>query len=787
MKRRIKTQLIIIQIFCCISGFAQQKENYLNQDIRGVVIDAVSGSTLPFVTITITDMQGKGATTNEKGEFHIKDIPIGRHNIQASFIGYESNIIRDILLTTSKELYVEIQLQESIHELNEVVVSAGKKGEPLNKLALVGGKMLSVEEASRFAGGLDDPARLVSSFAGVASAPSSNGISVHGNAPHLLQWRLEDIEIPNPNHYADIATLGGGVLSSLSNNVLGNSDFFSGAFPAEYGNAISGVFDMRLRNGNTNRHEHTVQVGILGIDLASEGPINKNSNSSYIINYRYSLTGLMGRMDDRDSTMNFFDYQDLNFKFNFPTKKAGIFSIWGTALLDIYKQKFEENTEKWETLSDQKKGKSHQYMLSLGVTHRYYFNDNTSLKTTVANTYSKYDLKQDIYDFNLEPTPYGSLDSQTDNLIFNTSLNKKFSSVLSNKTGFTYTRIFYKMNLQMAPHAEEPLDLISQGKGSTDLLSAYTNFSLRLSNPFTVNFGAHTQMLTLNKHKTIEPRLNLKWQPSTRHSFGMGYGKHSRMEKIDVYFLKTGNTGSESVNKNLDFTKAHHFMLSYNYRISDDMNLKFEPFFQYLYDVPVMADSSFSVLNRDEFYVEAPLINKGKGKNIGIDITLEKYLSKGYYYLITATLFDSKYCGGDGIWHNTKFNRNYIINASGGKEWVMGHNKNRFLGINIRGTLQGGDRYAPIDEQATMNDPDKDVKYNENKAFSKQFDPMFLLNFTISYRINQKKTSHEISIKMLNATGQKEYFGHVYNYKTGKIVPDKSDSSISNLSYKIEF
>lgn len=262
---------------------------------------------------------------------------------------------------------------------------------------------------------------------------------------------------------------------------------------------------------------------------------------------------------------------------------------------------------------------------------------------------------------------------------------------------------------------------------------------------------------------------------------------YSRMEKIDVYFVKTQSTGKESVNKNLDFTKAHHLMLTYSYKLSDDMNLKFEPYFQYIYDVPVMADSSYSVLNRDQFYVEDPLVNKGKGRNIGIDITLEKYLSKGYYYLITATLFDSRYRGGDNVWYNTKFNRNYILNASGGKEWISGKKRNRILSINLRLTLQGGDRYSPVDMQATMNDPDKEVQYDERRTYSKQSSPMFLVNYTISYRVNNKKRSYEWGFVGLNAAEAKEFYGHKYNFKTGKIEKDRDASAIGNLYYILEF
>ena len=327
--------------------------DYVFVNNGGTVIDKASGHPMPDVTIMLSDMPGTGTTTDERGQFVLPEIPVGRHNVQASFLGYEPGIFSEILVTSAKEIYLDISLKENVNELNEVVVRPQiNKEQPLNKMAATGARMLSVEETSRYAGGLDDPARLVSSFAGVAANLSSNGISIHGNAPHLLQWKMEDVEIPNPNHFADISILGGGILSSLSSQVLGNSDFFTGAFPAEYGNAVSGVFDMKLRNGNNRKMENTFQVGILGIDVASEGPLSKNHQASYIFNYRYSTTGLLNSIYpglDMGGTLN---YQDLNFKFNIPTRKAGTFAVWGTSLIDKYENDFEDDPLEWEHTRD---------------------------------------------------------------------------------------------------------------------------------------------------------------------------------------------------------------------------------------------------------------------------------------------------------------------------------------------------------------------------------------------------------------------------------------------------
>ena len=785
MKQIPIASLLILCLFFSANMYAQDGKPV--QTIRGVVTDQASGAPVPFASVGLLDLPQMGTTTDDDGKFAINNIPVGRHDLQASFMGYEPAVFREIMLTSAKEIYLEISLKENVHVLEEVIVRPRiNKEEAINAMALSGARMLSVEEASRFAGGMDDPARLVSSFAGVTSAVGSNGISVHGNAPSLLQWRLEDVEIPNPNHFADVASLGGGVLSSLSSNVLGNSDFYTSAFPAEYNNAVSGVFDMKLRNGNSRKFQHTLQAGILGLDIASEGPLSRNHNASYIFNYRYSTTGLMNKVSPAGDLEQMMDYQDLNFKFNFPTKRAGVFSLWGTALIDKIKPEI-ESPEEWDYTDDAKDSRMKQTSAAAGLSHRYFFGNNGVLKTTLATTYSKIDAWESIYDFNMDSSPYLDFKSQYTNLVLTSSYNKKYSSRHTNRTGFTVTHMNYDMDFDLAPLYTEPMNRISKGKGNTDLISAYTSSLFNFNDRLSATLGINGQFLTLNNRWTIEPRASIKWQASERSSFGLAYGLHSRMEKLDVYFVKTQATGDKLVNKDLDFTKTHHVSLSYNYKIADDMNLRIEPYFQYLYDVPVIADNSYSVLNRSTFYVEDALINKGDGRNYGIDVTFEKYMTKGLYYMITASVFDSKYRGGDGVWHNTRFNRNYVLNGLVGKEWMTGSGKRDVLSVNIKLTLQGGDRYSPVDEQATLAHPDKKTQYDETRAYSQQLSPMFLANYTISYRMNRNRVSHEFAIKGMNATGYKEYFGHEYNLQTGAIEPRRLKNSIFNITYRLEF
>lgn len=782
MKKRLAFILLTLSLICINHSASAQSK--ITQNIQGVVTDRLSGAPLSYVTVMLTDSPQIGTTTDNNGEFILKDVPVGRHDLKASFIGFDTFVMKEILLTSSKEAFVEIQLTESTNQLDEVVVTVQtQKDQPLNNMALSGARMLSVEEASRYAGGMDDPARLVSSFAGVSPSVGNNGISVHGNAPSLLQWRLEDVEIPTPNHFADITTLGGGLLSSLSSHVLGNSDFFTGAFPAEYSNAVSGVFDMKLRNGNSRKYQHTFQAGLMGIDIASEGPFSKKGNASYIFNYRYSTTGLLNKIGDIGQAL---DFQDFNFKVNLPTKRAGIFSLWGTALRDGADADLDD-VEDWKYMDDAKGSNMRQTSAATGLSHRYFFDSNTQLKTTIAMTYSDLKLWEDFYDTDLNYTPANHFKNRYTNLIATSYLNKKFSARHTNKTGVTVTNMRYNMDMKLAPFYNEPLETISQGKGNTNLVSAYTSSLFNFSDNLSATVGVNGQWLTLNNSWTVEPRAAIKWQASPKSSWGLAYGLHSRMEKMDVYYVKTAATGDELVNKDLGFTKTHHFSLTYNLKISDNMNLKVEPYFQYLYDVPVIADSSYSILNRRMGYTEDALVNKGKGRNYGIDVTLEKYMTRGMYYMITASVFNSEYRGGDGVWYNTKYNRKFIVNGLFGKEWMMGRNKQNVLGVNIKLTLQGGDRYSPVDEQATLAHPDKETQYDETRAYAEQLSPIFLANYTISYRMNRKHVSHEIAVKGLNATGYKEYFGHEYNLKTGVIEPRRLKNSIFNIVYRIDF
>ena len=236
----------------------------------------------------------------------------------------------------------------------------------------------------------------------------------------------------------------------------------------------------------------------------------------------------------------------------------------------------------------------------------------------------------------------------------------------------------------------DPAEIV-KARGRSVLSSAFTNSSIFLTSGLRLNIGVSAQHFSLNNNYSIEPRMAITQNIGEKHTLGLAYGLHSRIERLYLYYNNSLSTGEKAVNKNMGFTKAHHFVLSYDWNITDIIHLKVEPYFQQLYNVPVMEGTSLSAVNfQSDWFFAEKMVNKGEGRNYGLDITLEKYMSNGFYYMATTSIFESKYKGGDGVWRDSRFNRNYVVNLLAGKEWKVGKNHQKSFEINGGIKFQGG-------------------------------------------------------------------------------------------------
>jgi hypothetical protein len=265
----------LLLFFFLISSLFLFGQRVPTQAVRGSVFD--NESKFPIVgakVVLFSEGFSSKTITDFDGLFLLENVPVGKHEIQVSYTLYSSNTLT-VEVSSGKEVVVQVPLVEFISEQKEVVVHGRKRGEVLNELALISAQQFSVEETNRYPGSRMDPARMASNFAGVQGADDSrNDIIIRGNSPLGVVWRVEGVDIPNPSHFA-ISGSTGGPVSIINNKILANSDFFMSAFPAEYGNSTSGVFDLKLRHGNNNRHEFTGQFGFLGTEFLAEGPLSK--------------------------------------------------------------------------------------------------------------------------------------------------------------------------------------------------------------------------------------------------------------------------------------------------------------------------------------------------------------------------------------------------------------------------------------------------------------------------------------------------------------------------------
>jgi len=782
--------MLALLLMMCISGAAETTITL--QTIRGHVSDVSSDEPMIGVTIVVEGVDNAKAVSDINGNFVINNVPVGRHTIKASYVGYESLIIKEQLLSAGKEMVLNLHMNESVSQLGEVVVKPQvNKQMPLNEMAQVGARMFSVEEANRYAGGLADPARTAAMFAGVASG-ASNGISIHGNSPQMLQWRIEGVEVNNPNHFADITGAGGGIFTSLNGTVLANSDFLTGAMPAEYGNALSGAFDMKMRVGNSAKHEHAFQIGSLGVDFASEGPLGKVKDgcngASYLLNYRYSFLKIAKEMHAINMDNADLDYQDLSFKLNFPTRKAGTFALWFTGLVDNYKNNVPDVSD-WETIWDSNDSWSKQRSCAMGLSHTYRFRTGGTLKSSIAYTGSYTRLGMSDYDTQLNATP--NMDGRNISWMLQESVQHqhKFSSRYTMLNGIQHQHLEFSSWFDHVAEVGGPMMRIYDSKGYTGLTRFYTSHKIAFSSRLSAVAGLNVMWFNLNNQWLFEPRVSVQYKTTPSSTIAIAYAMNSRRETTDTYFVQKQNAGVVyNPNEDLGLTRSHHISLSFAQRLGDNAMLKIEPYWQYLFDVPVEQGTTYSIMNHKLFYQDRVLVNDGAGRNYGVDFTLERYLKNGFYGMITATLFKSEYRDAQGDWHSTRHDRRYITNILGGKEWMVGKERKNIFGFNARLTLMGGERYSSLPDGMTFEDVaklgDKTVPDYTSNPFNKQLGMNVGYAFSVKYTINGKHVAHHFIIDYLQL---RAFQGQTFNIKSRELENQFTSLTFPNIAYRIEF
>lgn len=766
------------------------------QTVRGTVVEAETKQPIPGANVIILNSDPLlGASTDLYGRFKIEKVPVGRHSIRGTFSGYRPFFIENLSVDAGKETVLEISMTESVTELETIVVTAElDKARPINDMAVVSAKSFTVEETSKYAGSFNDPARMATTYAGVVSSndDTDNGIIIRGNSPRGLLWRLEGVEIPNPNHFASDGA-SSGAISMLNSNVLTNSDFLTGAFPAEYGNAFSGVFDLKLRNGNNEKREYAIQAGLLGIDASFEGPIKRSNgknipNASYLVNYRYSTISLLENLglNIAEEGVSVPAYQDLSFKLNIPTLAAGTFSLYGLGGSSDTNEQFDElnNSQVFQLQESEK------YRLGLlGLNHVINVGEKSFLETSASYSVSQYDFflegvnnaqvfEEDVEDYRNETTKLA------------TTYQTKFSAKHSTKVGLVYTDFSYDLN-SLGFEEDGVQRYQSSESGNFGMWQSFISHKFNLSNELTLTGGFHYIRLNLAGQDNLEPRFGLRWQFNEDQALSFGFGLHSRKEETSLYFteLFRADLTAYQPNRDLGLAKAKHFVVGYDRDFAGDFHLKLEAYYQDLYDIPVSSDpgSFYSSLNQENAFQREPLISEGKGRNYGIEVTFEKFLSNGYFFLVTGSVYNSQFKTLSGDWYSTRYNGKYSANAVGGKEFQLGSaSKQKTMNIGLETVFGGGTRATEIDLPSSI--AQQETVFIGDRPFGRQLDDYVRIDFQIALKTNKKGLTHEWKIDVQNLTSRSNIVSERFSRAAGAIVPSSfSGEIIPVLSYKLTF
>lgn len=791
MKRLLFTMILVLLLS------ATYGSQQYTQTVRGTVIAKETQQPVAWATVRLM-VNGNlmGAITDESGHYRLEKVPIGIVTMLFSSVGYESRTIPNVEVSSGRETVLNTELVESVVSLASVEVRATVNKElPLNSFATASARTFSMEEAQRYAGAGYDVSRLAMNFAGVKSTDDTqNEIVIRGNSPIGMLFRLDGIDIPNPNHFGD-GSASGGIVSMLNVNTLSNSDFLTGAFPAEYSNTISGVFDLKMRNGNNQQHEFIGQFALMGTELSAEGPLNKNRGSSYLVNYRYSTAQLLNSVIDLQMA-SLPTYQDGIFKFNFPHKRGttSVIGFGGTSQID-WIESTRDTTVSKPDMASLLPYDTDEYILNksgtLGITHTHSISDRSYIKlmlsaSTVTNQYRTDSVSYERVVHLWSGSQYLRT-KQAMRFFVNTSYNSR--NIL--RMGVSLERQGFQLNDSVRQYSA--FRLLRDYEGSEYLFAPYIQWQHRINQQLRFNAGISSTYQHLTQQFAVEPRLGVSWVPAEGNTLSLAYGLHSMPTQAEVlhsYILQPDGSYA-TPNAELGFTYSQHFVLGYDKMITPLVRLKTELYYQHITNALVEEQhSSFSMLNRRsgsdlDF---GALTNNGKGYNYGIELTAEKFMDKGTYFLTTLSLYESKYYGSDNIRRNTAFNGNYVFNLLAGKEFRLGQDKRRYmtrLAVDGKLNLAGGQRYSPIDMEASR--AAGYTQYDQTRAWSLQLPAYMNANLRMGIKFTGRFTTQEIAINISNITNRKNPFYLKYDPATDSQKMVYQFGLMPDILYRIMF
>lgn len=775
-RNQIYTSGLLLSVLLLLAPSAQ----LASQTLSGTITDAGRGNVISGASVQIQSSQGPSFSlvtpSDEQGRYLLENIPPNFYTVTVEAPGYTTQKINQVLVSAGKDQMLDFQLFDANTLLPDVLICSSQPGDRM--LQPLGEIPLTREQTLRFPAAFFDPARLVRSYPGVANADDqANGLVVRGNSPAALKWRLEGVDVVNPNHlnnagtFGDLPTAASGGVLLFSAQLIDNSSLLTGSLPTGYGDALGGIMDIQLRNGNNRQHEFTAQAGLIGLDLAAEGPLSSKKSSSYLANYRYSTVGLLGKMGISFGGES-IDFQDLSATFFFPGKKGSQWSVFAMA---------GQSANRFSPPSDSTDIQSYKDLFTIDY----------ESKTGIAglNFYTPLSKNSWIQWSLVGSAQENTRDAQSAQVLSNFSnteqrlgTNVRVSNYLSPSWrlvwGANIQTIGYTLQFDDPQYENQDLDqqaLLAQPWLSFEWKNKAGDWSARA--------GLHS--LFTDKpfsEYTLEPRLLVSKRLAARHLLSLAYTQQSQVAPFWIM--------ASQLQDNSGLTQSQQVALRHNWTLSDQWVLRSELFYQNLYNVPVAADPAlpFSLLNSSEYFSTSALKNEGKGRNQGIELGLERYMHQGWFMVASLSISDAQYQAADGQWRASRWDLGHIANLTAGKEWVRSQKgeKSRAFGVNARAVWRGSYRELPIDLEQSITQ--QRTVFNQEAGYTETRPDFFRIDARVYWRknIGQRRNS-TFAMEFQNLSMQENIAYLYFDPYTNQIETKYQLSLIPNISWRLEF
>jgi hypothetical protein len=754
--------------------------------IVGVVIEKNTQRPLEGIAVMLSPFDaGSGTETDADGWFEFKEVEVGLYDVAFLSLTHTDHIAQEVWVRSGKESVLDIVVEPRVYELSDKV-EVVRYVQPR-----MGTRSFTVEQSLRYAATFSDPARLITSYPGVANVnDQANHFSVRGNNPNANKWLIEGLEVVSPNHLStagtpnDLPTLSGGGVNILSAQMLRRSDFHNGVLPGEISNATGGIMDMRLRKGNNAETEWTAQAGLIGIDIANEGPISKEKGSSYLVNYRYSTLGLLSAMgvDLGDEQISF---QDLSAHLNFPLGERIQWKVFGMGGISQNEFAAIEEPNDWEFDKDSSDVDHDASVFTGGSTLNYSISDRASLEFGVAYSKSFQRRKQGI-----------GLINESDDFVllqYQRLEDRKLSGRLLLRQNHT-EKWSARYGITVMDRELESSSVLGASIGQGVYTRPFTVQTYRFNDQLTVIAGLAYSLWSLSADAVIEPSVGLEYNMSEKDMISIRVGQRAQTPDLQIirdgYEVDSLTTGSNY--DRVDMTRSIDLVLGYDRQFDNGLTLRVEWFYQELSHIPGSKDDSAAIGSGGLNY-SSTLFNNWNGllvgevgtdrnaRMIGGELSVSRSFRSSTFYNANVSVFESTFGGEDGASQGSRWDIGYTANLSGGKEFVkVKEGVTRTWGVSGRLNFMGGAIYTPFV-------PSGQRSFISGAPYSAQYDQFYRLDLRVYLKKDKEKKTGMWSLDLQNATNARNGFYDYYDTRKQEVVTKYQLGIIPNLSYRIEF